>query len=209
MNAISPKPEIYGQAHKDRPPLNPVPGVDAPDPERGFHIGTYTGHWFYFKDPRAGDFWIEDIAHALSNNCRYNGHVKQFYSVAEHCWWVSHHVPAEDALAGLMHDAAEAYTSDIPSPMKWHINQQADNLLHDLEETVDKAIFEQFGLGWPMPGTVKPADRAMLYTEMKQLLAYGEMFIPEDAPTFDMRLECWLPERAEKEFLNRFQALAS
>src|SRR5262249_40410739 len=61
---------------------------------------------------------IEDIAQGLAHECRFNGHVREFYSVAEHCVRVSWLVPQAFALEGLLHDASEAYLKDVPSPLK-------------------------------------------------------------------------------------------
>lgn len=61
-------------------------------------IETYTGRKFYLLHPRPEDVDITDIAHALSNQCRYTGHTRMFYSIAEHSYHVSYHVPETDAL---------------------------------------------------------------------------------------------------------------
>jgi hypothetical protein len=63
----------------------------------GNWIQTFTGRQYWPLDPREGDVYIEDIAHALSLQCRFTGHCRSFYSVAEHCVRVSHVVPSEDA----------------------------------------------------------------------------------------------------------------
>src|ERR1700722_9509595 len=86
------------------------------------YITTYTGKIFRPLHPDAVDICIEDIAHALSMQCRFTGHSREFYSVGDHCLWVSD-VAAElgrpeDALWGLLHDASEAYLHDIASPIK-------------------------------------------------------------------------------------------
>ena len=65
---------------------------------KGDWMQTYTGRQFWPIDPRANEVHIEDIAHALSMMCRYNGHCRTFYSVAEHSVLVSQHVPPEHAL---------------------------------------------------------------------------------------------------------------
>lgn len=81
-------------------------------------IQTYTG---LMVDPlhlSIQDIRLEDIAHALSNLCRFTGHVREFYSVAEHSVWVSHLVPEWAAKYALIHDASEAYLQDIPRPLK-------------------------------------------------------------------------------------------
>ena len=78
---------------------------------------TFTGLHFYPLTPNPNDVDIEDIAHALSNTCRFNGHVSTFYSVAQHCVLVSQYC-VNNPLWGLMHDAAEAYLPDVATPVK-------------------------------------------------------------------------------------------
>ena len=81
-------------------------------------IQTYTGRKFYPTHPRAADVHILDIAHHLSLRCRFSGGCREFYSVAQHSVLVSQMVPEQDALWGLLHDAAEAYTGDLIRPLK-------------------------------------------------------------------------------------------
>jgi len=92
-------------------------------PENGDYIQTFTGRAFYPLDPRIEDVDIRDIAHALSNLCRFNGHSKRFYSVAEHSSNMARTLrrrgaSLEDQRLALLHDAAEAYLLDIPRPLK-------------------------------------------------------------------------------------------
>lgn len=75
---------------------------------RDAHFTTYTGRTFYPFDPRPEDICIEDIAHSLSNMCRFCGHVREFYSVAEHSVRGASHLYGLNALQFLLHDAAEA-----------------------------------------------------------------------------------------------------
>jgi hypothetical protein len=86
------------------------------------YITTYSGRDISLAgDVLPEDIDILDIAHSLSLQCRYNGACKFFYSVAQHSEFVSRHVPPEDALAALLHDAEEAYTSDMTTPLKkWY-----------------------------------------------------------------------------------------
>jgi len=83
----------------------------------GDWIETYTGKQFYPLDPYPEDIDVRDIAHALSNLCRFTGHCRAFYSVAEHSIYVSTHVPKTMALQALFHDAPEAYIADISGPL--------------------------------------------------------------------------------------------
>jgi hypothetical protein len=91
-------------------------------------IETYTGRAFYPLNPQVEGLSIIDIAHALSNQCRYSGHVKYFYSVAHHCillaqWLEQHDGSPLDCLQILMHDAPEAYLVDMPRPVKQYMPQ--------------------------------------------------------------------------------------
>ncbi|MDO4254358.1 MAG: hypothetical protein Q4C81_04310 [Kocuria sp.] len=93
----------------------------SPSWQRGNWMQTYTGRRFYPLDSRPEDVDVVDVAHALSMQCRYNGHVRLFMSVAEHCVLVSRLVPSEHALWGLLHDATEAYVGDMVRPLKLHM----------------------------------------------------------------------------------------
>jgi hypothetical protein len=82
-------------------------------------LATYSGAEFSLIDPQPDQVRIGDIAHSLSQLCRFVGATRSFYSVAQHCVLVSDHCPPEYAFAGLMHDAAEAYCLDMPRPLKY------------------------------------------------------------------------------------------
>jgi hypothetical protein len=83
------------------------------------YILTATGKKFWFDDPQPEQVCIEDIAWALSNLCRYTGHCRWFYSIAQHSVGASFIVPARFALEALLHDAAEAYITDLNAPLKY------------------------------------------------------------------------------------------
>src|SRR5690242_720613 len=112
-------------------------------------IRTYTGRAFSPLDPNPDDIVIEDIAHALSLNCRFTGHVRWHYSVAQHSVLCSEIVPSEYALTALLHDASEAYLSDIARPIK----QQPDfgDTYLRYEGALERAIAERFSLDYPFP----------------------------------------------------------
>lgn len=128
-------------------------------------ILTQSGRHFDFAAPGPEQIEITDIAHALSHECRYAGHVHRFYSVAQHSVLASRIVPPEHALEALLHDGAEAYCKDIPSPLK--------ALLPDygrIEWTVDAAIRGKFDLPMCISRPVKHADLILLATERRDLM---------------------------------------
>lgn len=172
-------------------------------------ITTYTGRRFYPLDPNPADVCIEDIAHALSMICRFNGHVRSFYSVAEHSVHVSRIVPPEYALAGLLHDASEAYIADVSSPIK-ATGEMAP--YRKAESAVQAAVYNSFVSGRYHFGkaghSVHSADRAMLALEARTLLPYDPWMDDLPAPA-DVTLGLWSPERAERAFLERYEELVS
>jgi hypothetical protein len=86
--------------------------------DRGIPMQLLSGKAFYVTDPKPEDIDILDIAHSLSMQCRYNGHTKGFYSVAEHSVLVANLVPPRLRLQALLHDASEAYVGDVIRPIK-------------------------------------------------------------------------------------------
>jgi len=129
-------------------------------------IQTFSGRKFHSLDPRPDDIFTEDIAHSLANLCRFNGHCLKYYSVAEHSVRVSRMLPDEFKLWGLLHDASEAYLTDLPRPVKRRLAE-----FNEIEERLQAAIAVRFELPWPMPDQVKHADNVLLATEARDLMA--------------------------------------
>lgn len=127
-------------------------------------ISTVSGRFFDILKPEDYEFDIDEIATALSNICRYTGHVNKFYSVAEHSVLVSRLVPSRLALAGLLHDASEAFVGDVSSPLKKLLPEYKR-----IEERVQEAIADQFGLPYPFPQEVHEADKRMYWNERQNV----------------------------------------
>lgn len=141
--------------------------MDAP---AGGWIQTHSGTLFYPTAPRVEDICIEDLSHHLSLICRFCGAVREHYSVAQHSLHVSQvceSIEPGSALWGLLHDASEAYMSDVAGPIK-RAPWMAGYRLHESE--LQTRIYERFGLAGPVPASVHVADRRMLVTEMRDLL---------------------------------------
>lgn len=130
---------------------------------------TYTGKVFDFDSPSDGPVCLEDIAHALGMLCRFNGHIRRFYSVAQHSVLVSKLVDPRYALLALFHDAAEAYVGDMVSPLKRR--EGMEGFLFD-EVCIAVHIRDELDLGeqdeWAQKD-IDAADRAALELEVYYL----------------------------------------
>jgi len=172
--------------------------VAAPDA-----IFTFTGRFIRPLDPDPANICIEDIAHALSMQCRWTGHVSKFYSVAEHSLHVAALVPEPVQLWALLHDATEAYLADLARPIKKAPG--LGEIYLDVEAKLAAAIGVVFGIAHdPLTvAEIKQADERMLWAEAKVLLPKLGEQMPD--PGFDCpRPQCWEPEVAEEIFLATF-----
>lgn len=174
-------------------------------------IETFTGKRFQPLAPKFADICIEDVAHALSNQCRFSGHVRHFYSVAEHSVRVSRFVAATTndvglQLWGLLHDASEAFLVDLPTPLKVH--PALGEEYKRAERRVMRAVCKRFGLPPRQPSIVHVADARLLATEVRDLMyARPSHWVKVTAVPLFERITPWAPKTAEAEFLYRFNEL--
>lgn len=175
-------------------------------------IETRTGKRFEPLAPAAEDIRIEDIAHALANQCRFSGHTKVHYSVAEHSVRVSELLEACGygngvQLWALLHDASEAYLVDIPSPLK-ALPEFAP--YRAAEARLMAAICDRFGLPREEPAAVRVADETLLATEARDLMAYRpEHWGKLREQPLDEVIVPWGTCIARRNFLARFEGLVS
>lgn len=165
-------------------------------------IQTYTGKKFHLTNPQPDDIDIYDIAHHLSQLCRFVGASSRFYSVAQHSILLSHRVLEEYALWGLLHDAAEAYLGDVVTQMKRRMY-----IYKEMEQKVLRTIAEHFNLEWPMPRTIKEADLRMLVTEKRDVMRATDLDWELEAKPYDqfiMPIGC---VQAEISFLSRYDTI--
>lgn len=166
---------------------------------------TFTGRKFYPLDPQAKDIAPEDIAHALGYLCRFGGHSRYFYSVAEHCVLMSYAVSPENALWALLHDATEAYVGDMIRPLKNH--QPA---FREAEDEVMSVICDRFGLDYDCPDEVHDADNRILRTERESVMAVNDLIWHTDSlKPLPVSIAGWYPKLAEANYLYRLNELTT
>lgn len=180
-------------------------------------LEPYSSKKFYLYEPEKYEYDIEEIAHVLSLQCRFGGHIKFFYSVALHSVYVSRIVSEEFALAALLHDASEAYIQDIITPLK-RIPEFKEYRI--IEDRVQKAIYDYFKISYNedqiIAPEIKQADEIMLVTERQCLKkesdndwAVQATPLDEDSMNFyniDLYTPTY-PNMASKEFLDRYYEL--
>ena len=167
-------------------------------------IATFSGVRFWPLLPNPDDILIADIAHALSNQCRFAGHVRVFYSVAEHCVRVSQLCRPEDALWGLLHDAPEAFLAEVPAPLK---ELPEFDAYRAAERSLQRTIAARFGLAPDQPRSVTEADRAVLGIEIRDLLrpTGGRQLGTTPHKNKLAITNPWQPRVAKARFLSRFR----
>lgn len=176
------------------------------EPDYGAWISTYTNKHFALLRTTVDMIDILDIAHGLSMICRFGGHTKKFYSVAQHSLIVSQLCPDEYKLEGLMHDATEAYMGDMVRPLKQLMPEyiSAENKLHDVINKKYKLKHNK-----KCKKQVKVADNIALVTEKRDLKNHELWDYLNNIEPANFKIKPWGPSKAEREFLKRFEELTN
>lgn len=164
---------------------------------------TYSGKRIDILDAKPDQVCIEDIAHALSLQCRFGGHCPVHYSVAQHSVLVASQVSQKNKLTGLLHDAPEAYLIDLPRPVKRMMPEY-----RSIEDRLYSVLAAKFGLADPIPQEVKDADTGILAAEAVQLMKTppSEWGLPEPLPVV---IDPWDAETAKRIFLQAYALLTA
>lgn len=150
-------------------------------------IRTYSGFYIDPLNPNPDAINIQDIAHALTNQCRFAGHTQRRFSVAQHSIMVADSVPDKHKLAALLHDASEAYLLDIPTPVKAQLSGYME-----AEERLMQVIAKKFGFTYPLHMSIKEADKNALEWEWHNCVVNDN-------------IETWDRKSTEELFLWRFR----
>lgn len=165
-------------------------GVVKQEPTYKTTITTVSGKEVDAFHPTVDMIDIEDIAHSLSNQCRFGGHCPKHYSVAQHCVMVARKVKRHNKFEALLHDAAEYVWLDMPTPMK----RQMKNYKR-FETNFMKIIAKKFGFVLPLDPEIKQVDTLVMQTEREGLFSR------------DPKFKVWSHAKAKREFLKMFHQL--
>ena len=165
------------------------------------YICTYLGNRFYPLEGRIDQIHLEDIAHGLAFQCRFNGQTSAFFSIAQHSLIVADVVSElhpELRLAALLHDASEAYLGDVVKPLKILLPNYKE-----LESRVENDIAVAFGLESLMHPLIKNADMVSLATEKRDLMPHSaeDWSYLEGFEALPTPIEPMSPEQAKRAFL--------
>jgi hypothetical protein len=169
-------------------------------------LQQHSGQVFDFDVMDLGTITIEDIAHALSNICRFGGHSKFHYSVAQHSILVANLLPTHLKLEGLLHDAHEAFVGDIVTDVKQAIApQELGNICDAIDQSLCEAFEVQLDFNHP---EVRRADLVALATEQRDVMMPSFRPwrpLPNPSPVFHCKRNT--PNFNKSMFLSMFTAL--
>lgn len=156
---------------------------------------------------------MDDIAHRLSNQCRWAGASNRHYSVAEHSVNVSNLVTPMFALQALLHDMTEAYLVDLPTPIKRLFPDY-----YTIEDNLWNVMADKFKVPRGLDMTVKEADKRIAKSEKAYLIGPGDTlyngnFPPLTIEQVEDKTTLWrkdiTPEIAEYMFVARYNKLTN
>ena len=168
-------------------------------------IVTYTGKRFHPLTPRIEDICIEDIAHGLSNICRFTGQCREYYSVAQHSILCASYAPVRLRLSMLLHDASEAYLCDVSRPVKHAPGMEA---YRAAELRLQTLIGQRYGVEFD-DALVHEIDNRMLMTERRDLVDNTCTWSVTNKPPYPETIIPVLPKQAEQIFLETAHTLLS
>jgi hypothetical protein len=177
--------------------------------KKGPSIILSNGKSLYYDDPDPRVMDPEVIAASLSKLCRWTGHCLEFFSVAQHCVIVSKACDPEHALAGLMHDASEAFVGDVNRPLKFAFETAAPGMFSEIEDRMHVAIAKRYGHQFPYDESVDRADSLSLATEKRDILPRDGipwLNMPDPLPTVIKPLG---PRGAYTLWMDRYEELTS
>ncbi|MDO8415536.1 MAG: hypothetical protein Q7S87_04930 [Agitococcus sp.] len=168
-------------------------------------IAMAGGGYFNFLHPEKSTIRITDIAHALSNVCRFAGHTREFYSVAQHSVLCSLNCDESVQYEALMHDIAEYVLGDVTRPLKQILGDYKA-----IEKQVEAFLFPYFDLPIVLPPLVKDIDMIMLATEKRDLMPehtheWLDIYQRDPHPR---KIRPWCPELAYNMFMSRFNEVS-
>ena len=160
-------------------------------------IRTYSGQYVNVFNPDPATLNIEDIAHHLAMQCRFGGALPEHYSVAQHSFHVCTLLHADQQLAGLLHDASEAYLVDVPRPIKKQLKDY-----QRIEDGLMRIIAQKFGFQYPFTPEVHAADQQLLQQEWHCLML-------RNWADWDHTILYMQPQDAKRHFLKKFNSLTT
>ena len=193
---------------------------DVVDGRPGEWMQTFSGRKFFPLDPRPEDIYVSDIANALAMTCRYGGHMPtgRFYSVAEHSVLMFRHglaasqnmieieyehnsqIYAHAAVVALFHDAAEAYTGDLPRAVKQAVKES----WAPVEARIEAAVWthlqleKEVVLHWEM---VKEWDQRIVPAERAAFMRREEVWAYDVLEPLPVNIRCLAPISAKHAFV--------
>lgn len=153
---------------------------------------TVSGIIVNLMNPDPSTILVEDIAHGLANNSRWNGHTQKYWSVAQHCCMMYDMAEKDERLNHLFHDAEEAYWGDMISPLKNVIREKYPEIIERMT-LLRRLIYTKFNIPL-MTMTTMMNDYTCLEWEWENIVKESKYPL----------LEHWLPERAKSEWLLRY-----